>query len=70
MVPLNHILKKSVDEYKLTKSQEKINHLMYIETLSCFPKIKRTGNPNTGSENIPLAYTDEIGQRKMRHANN
>ena len=31
MMPLNHILRKCTDGYKLSRSQEKINHLMNIK---------------------------------------
>ena len=30
MMPLNHILRKCTGGYKVTKSQEKINHLIYM----------------------------------------
>ena len=33
MMPLNHILKKCTRGYKLIKSQEKINHLMYMDDI-------------------------------------
>ena len=38
MIPLNHIFKKSTGEYRLTKSQEKINHRMYIDDIKVFAK--------------------------------
>ena len=38
MVPLNHILRKYVGGYKITKSQENINHLMYLEDVKLFTK--------------------------------
>ena len=31
MMPLNHILRKCTAGYKLSRSQEKINHLMYMD---------------------------------------
>ena len=31
MIPLNHILRKFTAEYKLSRSQERINHLMYMD---------------------------------------
>ena len=31
MMSLNHILRKSSDGYKLSKSQEKIKHFMYMD---------------------------------------
>ena len=36
MMPLNLILRKCTAGYKLSKSQEKINHLMYIDDIKLF----------------------------------
>ena len=33
MMPLNHILRKCTTGYKLSRLQEKINHLMYMDDL-------------------------------------
>ena len=41
MMPLNHVLRKSPARYKLRKSQEKINHLMYMNDIKLFAKSKR-----------------------------
>ena len=50
MMPLNHILRKCTAGYKLGRSQEKVNHLMYMDDIKLFAKkLKRTGNPNTHS---------------------
>ena len=38
MMPLNHILRKCTAGYKLTKAQEKINHLMYMDDIKLFAK--------------------------------
>ena len=38
MMPLNHILRKCTAGYKLNKSQEKINHLMYMGDIKRFAK--------------------------------
>ena len=38
MTPLNHILRKCTAGYKLSKSQEKIDHLMYMEGIKLFAK--------------------------------
>ena len=35
MMPLNHVIRKCTDGYKLSKSQEKINHLMYMVSSWC-----------------------------------
>ena len=38
VIPLNHILRKCTVGYKLSRSQEKINHLMYIDDIKLFAK--------------------------------
>ena len=38
MKPLNHRLRKCTAGYKLTKSQEKINHLLYMDDIKLFAK--------------------------------
>ena len=38
MMPLNHILRKYTSGYKLSRSQEKINHLMYMDDIKLFAK--------------------------------
>ena len=38
MMPLNHILRKCTAGYKLRRSQEKINHLMYMDDIKLFAK--------------------------------
>ena len=40
MMQLNHIVRKSSGRYKLTKSQENINHLMYMDFIKLFAKNK------------------------------
>ena len=37
-MPLNHILRKCTAGYKLSRSQEKINHLMYMDDVKLFAK--------------------------------
>ena len=41
MMPLNHILRKCTAGYKLSRSQEKINHLMYMDDIKLFTKNKK-----------------------------
>ena len=41
MMPLNHILRKCTGGYKLSKSQAKINHLMYMDDIKLFAKNKK-----------------------------
>ena len=36
MMPLNHILRKCTTDYKLNKSQENINDLMYMGDIKFF----------------------------------
>ena len=38
MMPLNHILRKCGAGYKLSRSQEKINHRMYMDDINLFAK--------------------------------
>ena len=38
MMPFNHILRKYTTGYKLSRSQEKINHLMYMDDIKLFAK--------------------------------
>ena len=38
MMPLNHILNKCTAGYKLGRSQEKVNHLMYMDGIKLFAK--------------------------------
>ena len=38
MIPLNHILRKCTAGYRLSKLQEKINYLMYMDDIKLFAK--------------------------------
>ena len=38
MMPLNHTLRKCASGYRLSRSQEKINHLMYMDDIELFAK--------------------------------
>ena len=38
MMPLNHILRKCAAGYKLGRSQEKVNYLMYMDDINIFAK--------------------------------
>ena len=38
MIPLNHIPRKCTTGYKFSQSQEKINHLMYMDDIKLFAK--------------------------------
>ena len=41
MMPLNHILRKCTARYKLSRLQEKINHLMYMDDIKLFAKYEK-----------------------------
>ena len=51
-MPLNHILRKCTAGYKLTKSQEKTNYLMYMDDIKLFAK--------NGNELETLIHTERI----------
>ena len=38
MMPLNHIFRKCTAGYNLSRSEEKINHLMYMDDIKLFAK--------------------------------
>ena len=38
MMPLNHILRKGIAGYKLSRSQENISHLIYMDDIKLFAK--------------------------------
>ena len=45
MMPLNQILRKCTAGYKLSRSQEKVNHLMYMDDIKLFAKRKKKWKP-------------------------
>ena len=49
MLPLNQILRKFTAGCKLTKSHEKINHLMYMDDIKLFAKNEKELETNTRS---------------------
>ena len=57
MMPLSHILKKCTAEYKLSKSQEKINYLMYMDDIKLFAKNEKELQILIQSERI---YSQDI----------
>ena len=68
-MPLNHILRKCIAGYKLSRYQEKINHQMYIDSIKIFAKKEKE------LETLILAvriYSQDIrmefGIEKMFHA--
>ena len=69
MMPLNHILRKCTAGYKLSRSQEKINHLMYMNDIKLFAKNEKELETRIHTVRI---YSQDIGDgiwhRKMRSA--
>ena len=60
-MPLNLILRKCTNGYKFSKSQEKINHIMYTNDIKLFPKNeKKNGNSNTVSDIVQSRHRDGI----------
>ena len=57
MMPLNHNLRKCTAGYKLHKSLEKINHLMYMDNIKLFIKNKK--EPETLIQAVGI-YSDNI----------
>ena len=53
-MPLNHILRKCTVGYKLTKSQEKMRHMMYMDDIKLFAK----------------NLEDEVKKKTMKHESN
>ena len=70
MMPLNHTLRKCTAGFKLTKSQEKINYLMYMDDIKLFAKTEKELETNTRSQNTQSGYRNGIWHTKMRHASN
>ena len=71
MMPLNHIHRKCTAGYKHSGSQEKINHLMYIDDIKLFAKNEKELETliHTGriySQDIGM----EFGIEKMCYASN
>ena len=56
-MPLNHMLRKCTSGCKLTKSQEKINHLMYMNDIKLFAKNEKELE-TLNSENIQSGYRE------------
>ena len=58
MMPLNHILRKCTAGYKLSRSQEKINDLMYMDDIKLFAKNEKELETVIQSVRI---YSQDIG---------
>ena len=61
MIPLNHILRKCTAGYKLSKLQEKINRLMYMDNLKLFAKNKNKKKELETLKEIVRICSQEIG---------
>ena len=70
MMPLNHILRKCIGNPKFTKSQEKINPLMYIDDIKPFAKNEKELETTTDNMAIQSGYMNGIWLRKMCSAYN
>ena len=57
MIPLDHILRKCTAGYKLSRSQEKINYLIYMDDIKLFAK--------NGKELETLIYTIRIYSQEI-----
>ena len=57
MMPLNYILRKCTARYKLSKSQEKISHLMYMDDIKLFTKNEK--DPETLIQTLRI-YSHDI----------
>ena len=60
MMPLDLILRKCTAAYKLSRSQEKINHLMYIDDVKLFTKNEKELETLIHAVRI---YCQEIGTK-------
>ena len=58
MIPLNHIIRKCTAGYKLCRSEEKINHLMYMDDMKLFAK---DGKELETLMHAVRIYSQEIG---------
>ena len=58
MMTLNYILRKCTGGYKLSRSQEKINHLMYIDDIKLFAKNEKELKTLIHANRI---YSQDIG---------
>ena len=74
VMPHNHILRKCTGAYKLIKSQEKINHLMYMDIKLFAKKQKqseletliKTVNEVSVRKTIPKAKLKAASQKEIR----
>ena len=60
MMPLNHILRKCTAGYKLSRSLEKVNHLMYMDDIKLFAKNEKKKKLETLIHTVRI-YSLDIG---------
>ena len=60
MMPFNHIVRKCIDGWKLRGSQEKINHLIYIDDVKLFAKNEKELETWIHADRI---YSQDIGMK-------
>ena len=58
MMSLNHIVRKCTAGYKLSKLQEKINHLMYMDDIKLFAQNEKELEPRIQTVRI---YSQDMG---------
>ena len=64
---LNYIFRKCTGDSKFIKSQEKINHLIFMDDIKLFAKNEKELKTNT-DDNIQPGDKNEILHRKMCNA--
>ena len=62
MMPLNHILRKCTAGYKLSRLQEKINHLMYMDDIKLFEKNEKKKKKETLIHAVRI-YSQDVGMQ-------
>ena len=71
MMPVNHVLRTCTGGRKLTKSQERINHLLYMDDIIPFAKNEKELETLIQAMRIyNQGDRSGIRHRKMRYANN
>ena len=75
-MPLNHIFRNCPGEYKFSISDEKIDHIMYMDYINVFTKnekktkTKTNGDTDTSNKDIEPVYRNGNWYSKMFHADN
>ena len=61
LMSLNHILRTCIAGYKLSRSQEKINHLMYMDDIKLFAKNEKNEKELETLTHAVRTYSQDIG---------